>query len=157
MGGDILPITRDNLGRFTGGSYWQEHKGDTRLQGPNHWNWSGDTVGYSALHKWARKQFAGPDYCWLCGKTDCRVEMACINKVYTRSGSTWAKLCVRCHHIIDGHPFSPWKVETRRKEVYRLIAAGNTTSQIAKKLGVSKRTILRDVVVVRSSHGASED
>ena len=139
-----MALTRDNKGKFTGGSYWSGRKGDPRLKGKNHWNWHGDNVGYSTLHKWARKQFDGPDFCWLCGRDNCRIDMACINKVYTKSGATWAKLCVRCHRMLDGHPFSGIHVPDRQRKIAALLKAGKTTAQMVMLLGVSKRTILRD-------------
>lgn len=105
--------TRDKSGRFVKGSkgYWGGKKGDKRLSDENHWNWKGDNVSYSQLHKWARKQFI-VEYCWLCESTG-RLEMANINGIYTKSGSTWAVLCVRCHRMIDCHPFMTRKSMVR--------------------------------------------
>jgi hypothetical protein len=84
--------------------YWLGKKGDPRISGENHNQWKGDNVGYPQLHKWARKQFGNPRECWLCGATG-RIEMANINGVYTKSGGTWAALCVRHHRLLDKHPF----------------------------------------------------
>jgi hypothetical protein len=98
-------MERDSKGKFIGGpGYWRGVKGDPRLTGARHWNYRASN-SYSSLHKWARKQFAPLVSCWVCGAQPKRLEVACINRVYTREGATWAVLCVRCHRTLDNHPY----------------------------------------------------
>ena len=136
-------MDRNSKGQFTGGrGYWADHRGDPRISGANHPQWKAH-VSYSRLHKWARQQFCDPRECWLCGATG-RVEMACINKIYTKAEATWAALCVSCHGMIDNHPFvNKWR--ERRPEVARLRAAGLSVERIADSVGASMSTVGRDL------------
>jgi transposase-like protein len=136
---------RDGEGKFTegGAGYWKGKAGDPRLSGENNHNWKTE-VSYSQLHKWARKQFGNPRSCWLCGRAG-RIEMACINGVYTKEGSRWAALCCRCHRRLDGHPFARNDVEGRRRRVRELHAQGLSVREIVATVGTSERTVQRDL------------
>lgn len=141
---------RDKSGKFQKGGkgYWAGKSGDPRLRsGENHPQWKGNIVSYSQLHRWARKQFGNPRFCWLCEKTG-RIEMACINGIYTKLESTWAALCVKCHRMFDQHPFMKNDVAARREQVRRLKNQKVPTASIAYKLGVSLRTIQRDLLAI---------
>jgi DNA-binding transcriptional ArsR family regulator len=145
-------IERDAKGRFINGGYWEGKKGDPRLSGENHWNWRGDNVTYPQLHKWARKQFGNPRFCWLCERSPDRIEMACINKLYTKSQATWAALCARCHRILDNHPYKRKGPENRTEIVEAMAKRKLPTSEIANHLGVSPRTIGREIKKLKSEN-----
>lgn len=140
-------IQRDKRGRFIDGGYWEGKKGDQRLTGERHWNWQGNSAGYSALHKWARKQFGNPGFCWLCERSPKRLEMACINRIYTRSGSAWAALCVRCHRILDGHPYMRKGPANRHEVIAAMCRQKIPAREIATYLSLSPRTVRREIAL----------
>ncbi len=154
----LMPQKRNQSGQFeSGGSgYWTGRKGDPRLQGENHPQWKPNVVSYGQLHKWARKQFSNLTFCWLCEQPG-RIEMACINGAYTKLEATWAALCVKCHRILDRHPFMRNNVEARRARVLKFKIQNVPTASIAYNLGVSIRTVQRDLIaILLEDHGFAE-
>lgn len=74
--------------------------------GSNHWNWKGDTVGYSGVHKWIKKQLGNAQSCENCfTNTYDRFEWANISGEYRRDTADWVQLCVVCHDLYDGKGF----------------------------------------------------
>ena len=66
------------------------------------YNWKGDKVGYSALHKWVYKVLGKAKKCGNCETAEGRIEWANISGEYKRSVSDWEQLCRKCHMIKDG-------------------------------------------------------
>lgn len=63
-------------------------------------NWSGDHVGYAALHDWVKSHLKKPRLCDMC-KVVPPYDLA--NKgVYNRNLSNWEWLCRKCHMLSDG-------------------------------------------------------
>jgi hypothetical protein len=82
--------------------------------GENSYNWKGDDVGLSALHRWVCRYLGKPKLCAKCGTTTAkRYEWSNISGEYKRDLTDWQRLCVRCHRKYDGHDKK--SVETRRK------------------------------------------
>lgn len=73
-----------------------------------HWNWRGNKVGYSGIHKWIVRQRGKADHCEECGcdkvpKGRVRwFDWANISNQYKRDISDWIMLCKPCHRVIDG-------------------------------------------------------
>jgi len=65
------------------------------------YNWKGDNVGYSALHKWVYKNLGKAKMCVDCN-TEKNVEWANISGEYKRDICDWEQLCRKCHMIKDG-------------------------------------------------------
>lgn len=81
-------------------------------------NWIGDDVSYSRLHRWVIKHLGQPDVCENCGKSNLTgryIQWSNISGEYKRELSDWARLCVRCHHLIDNISYKVWK--TRREGI----------------------------------------
>ena len=110
---------RDKLGHFIKGhkegvgNTWGYSKGqlpwNTGLKGVStgakdtkHWNWSGESVGYSGVHKWVRKKYKKPDLCEKCG-TKSPKDLANKSGFYLRGLADWWYLCRSCHMAVDGH------------------------------------------------------
>lgn len=70
--------------------------------GKENFNWKGDSVGYSALHSWIRKNKGTPKKCEHCGRTDKKkYEWANISGEYKRDLNDWIRLCTKCHREFD--------------------------------------------------------
>ena len=67
-------------------------------------HWKGTNVGYSALHKWVKRQLGIPRYCAYCQKvkrSHRQYNWANISKTYKRELSDWIRLCASCHKLYD--------------------------------------------------------
>ena len=65
--------------------------------------WVGDNVSYTGLHGWINRQLGKPNWCENCGLTTAKVyDWANISGEYKRDLNDWARLCRRCHMLIDG-------------------------------------------------------
>jgi len=65
--------------------------------------WKGDAIGYSGVHKWIRDQLGAPKLCENCDATSgVAFDWANLSYEYKRDVSDWARLCRRCHFLIDG-------------------------------------------------------
>ncbi len=90
---------RDSKGRFI--------KGHGAVNTPNldkHFQWKGERVGYSALHKWVKKMLGQPNRCEQCGKEGLfgkRIGWANVSGLYKRELTDWIRLCKSCHHYYD--------------------------------------------------------
>jgi len=61
--------------------------------------------GYSGTHKWLVRKYGKAD---RCQNRDCLgiskiYEWANLDDKYLRDITTWAKLCKKCHHLMDCH------------------------------------------------------
>jgi len=112
-------MVRNNKGQFIKGHRHSEawyksaqkghpHTNDAKLkigkskEFDNNYNWKGDKVGYSALHKWVYKMLGKATECSSCAKNEGRIEWANISGLYKRDISDWEQLCRKCHMIKDG-------------------------------------------------------
>jgi len=77
------------------------------------YNWKGDKVGYSALHKWVYKKLGKAILCSWCFSSK-NVEWANISENYKRDINDWIQLCRRCHMIKDK------RLENLKKYCYTL-------------------------------------
>lgn len=67
-------------------------------------NWKGESVGYSALHRWVRRWKGIPSKCLFCGieKTTPRsIQWANKSHEYKRELDDWISLCNKCHFYYD--------------------------------------------------------
>lgn len=64
-------------------------------------NWKGDSVGYTALHRWFRRNYPPPKRCADCKKVK-KLEAANKSGKYLRDPRDWEYLCRRCHMRKDG-------------------------------------------------------
>lgn len=70
----------------------------------NHPRWSGDKVGYRALHYWVEKQLGKPKICEDCEDSSLkqnRYHWANISGDYKRVVTDWRRLCSKCHGTYD--------------------------------------------------------
>lgn len=70
------------------------------LKGKNNINWTGDKVGYYALHSWAYRVLGKPNKCSKC-KSQTNVQWANKSHKYIRNKNDWIALCFRCHRKYD--------------------------------------------------------
>lgn len=82
---------RDRYGRFT----------SEGSKGLLNFKWAGDSVKYSGLHNWIRRNYGKPKQCHNC-KSRKNVQWANISQSYSRDRNDWVELCVSCHHRFDG-------------------------------------------------------
>lgn len=78
-------------------------------------NYKGEHATYTAHHHWVRYYLGRPSECENCGVTEGRFEWANLSGEYLRELSDWARLCVRCHRLIDDVVRKSW--ETRKTNV----------------------------------------
>lgn len=67
-------------------------------------HWKGEQVGYSALHKWVKKNLGSSTSCELCPKTNLTgrsIGWANISGLYKRDLGDWMRLCKSCHYRFD--------------------------------------------------------
>lgn len=58
---------------------------------------------YHRVHAWVKREYGRPQECENCFTTDeVRYEWANLSEEYLKDISDWARLCVVCHHLIDG-------------------------------------------------------
>lgn len=61
-------------------------------------------VTYTSIHKWIEHNFGKPKRCDKCGTTINRTyHWANLSGRYKRDKSDWLRLCVPCHHLLDGY------------------------------------------------------
>lgn len=87
-----------------GHSLSPEHKSKLIKSGKDHWEWRGDKVSYSGLHKWVNKHKGRPSTCEHCGRTGLtgkQIHWANKSKRYLRNLSDWIRLCSTCHGKYD--------------------------------------------------------
>ena len=72
--------------------------------GSNNSSWKGSDAGYAALHLRVQVARGKPSLCEYCGRhdQDTRYEWANLTGNYA-DVSDYARLCVSCHHRMDGH------------------------------------------------------
>lgn len=67
-------------------------------------NWKGDTVGYTGLHAWVRRQLGTPKECEHCDKDGLvgrKIHWASKSGEYKRDVDDWIRLCASCHSKYD--------------------------------------------------------
>src|SRR4030095_3985210 len=103
LGTLIPPETREKMRLAALGRKFSPEAVEKR-SGPRSWNWKGDDVSYSGLHRWVRRNFGLPRLCQVCGTTEAkRYDWASRRRIYSRDRSEWLRLCRRCHNRRD-HP-----------------------------------------------------
>lgn len=70
-------------------------------EGTGAYNWKGDAVGYTRLHKWIREHKPKPELCGLCGLKP-PFDVANISGKYLRDINDFQWLCRLCHQESDG-------------------------------------------------------
>ncbi len=72
-----------------------------------HYNWKGDKIEYSPLHRWICRNWGNPPKCELCNKIGERktrvwnIQWSNKDGLYTRNKEDWWGLCVPCHKKYD--------------------------------------------------------
>ena len=79
--------------------YWLGKK-HTAVLGDKNNAWKGNKVGYSALHKWVKRNYDWSDCCGKCGGIKL-VQLASKNYKYDRDKKNWWILCRKCHVKYD--------------------------------------------------------
>ena len=68
--------------------------------------WTGDKVGYDALHSWVEKHKGKPKKCEHCNSTSERIyHWSNKSGKYQRNLDDWQRLCIICHFIYDREHF----------------------------------------------------
>lgn len=70
-------------------------------RGEKAYNWEGDQVSYSGLHKWINRELGKPDICEHCGTQDKKLDWANKSQEYKRELTDWIRLCRSCHLKYD--------------------------------------------------------
>lgn len=73
------------------------------------------TKWYSAVHKWITYHYGAPAFCENCDIPAKRYHWANLSGEYLRDISDWARLCVRCHVLIDGIGYSAARTRRRNR------------------------------------------
>ena len=85
---------------------YRQHMSEVHI-GQKAWNkglWKGEKIGYSALHKWVRKQKGKPKECKFCGvvpKSIMGIQWANKSHQYKQDLNDWISLCSKCHSYYD--------------------------------------------------------
>jgi len=112
--------------------------GDNRRVGENHWGWSGDDAGYSALHKRVRAlrgSAEGP--CEMCAETVARFEWAQVHESDGLDVMDYMSLCKSCPNKYDidtharGEDHGRAKLTDEKVLAIRAEYAAGSTSQRA--------------------------
>ena len=67
-------------------------------------HWKGDSVGYTGLHDWVRREKGSPMSCERCAKSggnSHNYHWANISGKYLRDLDDFMRLCVSCHKLFD--------------------------------------------------------
>lgn len=118
-------------------------RGGAGKRGSDSPQWKGDAVGYSALHRWVRKNYTEPDGCEHCGTTEAALEWANVSGDYRRDRDDWLALCRSCHRALDrpthckhGHEWTPENTITNvRQRLCRTCVNVRKRRWYAKKQG----------------------
>lgn len=90
----------------------KKHYTQDEKDSENYYNWKGDGVGLTALHRWVQRRWAEPPACQDCGKIT-KLDLANISQNYLREITDWEWLCRKCHMIKDG------RMETLQKTQFQ--------------------------------------
>ena len=74
------------------------------IQEDKHYEWKGELVSYSGLHKCVNKHLGRPTTCEHCGQIDLigrQIHWANKSQEYKRELSDWIRLCGKCHKKYD--------------------------------------------------------
>lgn len=83
------------------GNYSWSKEAKEKRKGEGNPFWSGDEVGYGALHDWIRSRKPKPDLCENCGKQP-PIDLANISGEYKRDVADYEWICRDCHMKKDG-------------------------------------------------------
>lgn len=79
------------------------------MLGEKNHRWAGDKIGYWGVHDWIASQLGRPKKCENCRtRRKTKYEWANISGEYRREVSDWARLCKRCHVLIDDSLKNAW-------------------------------------------------
>ena len=87
--------------------------------GKNNSLWKGDKVSYVGLHIWVKNHLGSPHICENCNNSKLnhrQYHWANLSGEYKRDLSDWARLCVKCHHLIDNIGNKVWLTRRKNKE-----------------------------------------
>lgn len=79
-------------------------KGTISIRDEQRYNWKGENVSYSGLHKWVVRALGKPNTCEHCGRTNLSgklINWANKSHEYKRDLADWVRLCTRCHGEYD--------------------------------------------------------
>jgi transposase-like protein len=109
--------------------------------GPDNPSWKGDDAGYKALHLRVQQLRGTPSKCERCGRSDDAVvyDWANLTGRY-EDPADYERMCRPCHRVFDADR----RLVERRGHVAELTAAGASARSIARTLGVTHRTVLKD-------------
>jgi len=86
------------------GKYWQDLK-DNKLslvkRGEGNVNWLGDSVGYSGVHLWIKRNYNKPKLCQICNVVP-SYDLCNKSGNYKRDINDWFWACRKCHMLSDG-------------------------------------------------------
>ena len=83
-----------------GRSSWNKGLHPEYVTGKNNYQWKGENVSYSGLHRWVIRNLGHPYWCTRCFSMQ-NVEWANISRQYKRDLNDWIQLCHKCHFKYD--------------------------------------------------------
>jgi len=87
-------------------------KPDNYNRGEDAYNWKGDWVGETGLHRWVSRNKPKPKVCEQCNKQPPK-DLANISGQYKRDVSDFEWLCRKCHMESDGRLERLHKIDKR--------------------------------------------
>lgn len=96
-------IQKHRLKRKNGALYCSVICQSFAKSGENSPHWKGDSIGYSGIHHWVKKNYGKPNECKnkFCPKTSINYHWANISDSYKRDIRDWVRLCASCHKVFD--------------------------------------------------------
>lgn len=112
---------------------WNKGIKYTAIIGERHSMWSGDSVGYGALHSWISRNKGKANHC---ENKDClsrnpkKFEWSNISGEYKRDINDYESLCIKCHRKKDLGKIPPWN--KGKKLHYSVWNKGKKTGLVPK-------------------------
>ena len=70
-------------------------------RGERNYLWKGESVSYSGLHHWLKREYGKPKECEICEVPKKRYTWANISGLYKRNINDYMSLCYSCHKFYD--------------------------------------------------------